>query len=611
MSSTLYVKTGDGVAPPANLISYHSRSDVNQVAILKTGNYHAWEHGLKLVLVNHDLWGIVSLGFSKTEASTLGLGLCTAFEHFNLGRPFLPRHFSRLGRLSQLPPPTSWTTGNTEHCLSMKYVAYHLKLTITDCHLQQYQTLWISPPLVLALCALQCDWPACYNSPARLPDRTVSIPPRLCRLTTSPHGRRRTQQLRRRPTSSLSGRYIPSPKPFRHPLNIFDLLLAPKLLTARQKVLLKQDAKAQSLILNYLDSDNAVTACACTTSNEMWKSLHDNHVGFISDQVRFLTAQLRNLQFSKGKEIVKHFTTLQDLFTRLDELGQSFDDIYKSNLMLDLVTHPAWASTLDNLCRPLAPPAEIIIYTWSKLTLLKLQAWFLPRSTPPVNKLSDILPTPLAACILDVSQGNGGKRGGSKKNQGPKRKPNCVCSRVLNAKAFTNTLGLKGPPQPDDLRSFWKAVNSKALTAREREVWFKLILRFTPTRKLQYQHNHDTSPGGVLCDALGCDMIEDAQYTTLQRLFGLPKLKAKLSKQEGAGRMIKIFTGMVLEMISSGRWRMQKHGTRMEGVERRRVVLEERMKLRAGGARGGFNFPPTTPHTHTPSCFIFQQNTVY
>ncbi|SGZ29418.1 BQ5605_C057g12686 [Microbotryum silenes-dioicae] len=188
--------------------------------------------------------------------------------------------------------------------------------------------------------------------------------------------------------------------------------------------------------------------------------------------------------------------------------------------------------------------------------------------------------------------------------------------RVLNAKAFTNTLGLKGPPQPDDLRSFWKAVNSKALTAREREIWFKLFLRFTPTRKLQHQQKHDTSPAclvceapvddtdhyffgcvdsrnvwiaarGVLCDALGCDTIEDAQYTTLQRLFGLPKLKAKLSEQEGAGWTIEIFTGMVLEMISSGRWRMQKHGMRMESVERRRVVLELRMKLRAGGARGG------------------------
>ncbi|SCZ89483.1 BZ3500_MvSof-1268-A1-R1_Chr1-1g01210 [Microbotryum saponariae] len=188
--------------------------------------------------------------------------------------------------------------------------------------------------------------------------------------------------------------------------------------------------------------------------------------------------------------------------------------------------------------------------------------------------------------------------------------------RVLNAKAFTNMLGLKGPPQPDDLRSFWKAVNSKALTAREREVWFKLILRFTPTRKLQHEQKHVTSPAclvceapvddtdhyffgcvdsrnvwtaarGVLCDELGCDTIEDAEYTTLQRLFGLPKLKAKLSEQEGAGRTIEIFTGMVLEMISSGRWRMQKHGTRMESLERRRVVLEERMKLRAGGARGG------------------------
>ncbi|SCZ93286.1 BZ3500_MvSof-1268-A1-R1_Chr6-2g08584 [Microbotryum saponariae] len=170
--------------------------------------------------------------------------------------------------------------------------------------------------------------------------------------------------------------------------------------------------------------------------------------------------------------------------------------------------------------------------------------------------------------------------------------------RVLNAKAFTNMLGLKGPPQPDDLRSFWKAVNSKALTAREREVWFKLILRFTPTRKLQHEQKHVTSPAclvceapvddtdhyffgcvdsrnvwtaarGVLCDALGCDTIEDAD------------------EQEGAGRTIEIFTGMVLEMISSGRWRMQKHGTRMESLERRRVVLEERMKLRAGGARGG------------------------
>ncbi|SGY77176.1 BQ5605_C005g03573 [Microbotryum silenes-dioicae] len=170
--------------------------------------------------------------------------------------------------------------------------------------------------------------------------------------------------------------------------------------------------------------------------------------------------------------------------------------------------------------------------------------------------------------------------------------------RVLNAKAFTNTLGLKGPPQPGDLRSFWKAVNSKALTAREREIWFGLILRFTPMRKLQHQQNHDIPPAclvceapiaarGVLCDALRCDTIEVAQYTTLQRLFGLPKLKVKLSEQEGAGRTIEIFTGMVLEMISSGRWRMQKHGTRMESVERKRVVLEERMKLRAGGARGG------------------------
>ncbi|SGY63610.1 BQ5605_C007g04810 [Microbotryum silenes-dioicae] len=85
-------------------------------------------------------------------------------------------------------------------------------------------------------------------------------------------------------------------------LTIFDLLLTPELLTARQKALLKQDAKAQSLILNHLDSDNAVTARACTTAHEMWNSLHNNHVGLISDQVRFLTAQLHDLSNSRKEK---------------------------------------------------------------------------------------------------------------------------------------------------------------------------------------------------------------------------------------------------------------------------------------------------------------------
>ncbi|SGZ29662.1 BQ5605_C050g12470 [Microbotryum silenes-dioicae] len=91
---------------------------------------------------------------------------------------------------------------------------------------------------------------------------------------------------------------------------------------------------------------------------------------------------------------------------------------------------------------------------------------------------------------------------------------------------------------------------------------------------------------GVLCNALGCDTIDDADYTTLQRLlFGLPKLKAKLSDQEGAGRTIKIFTGMGLEMISSGRGRMQKHGTRMESMERKRVHQATKAVERQEGQR--------------------------
>ncbi|SCZ88587.1 BZ3500_MvSof-1268-A1-R1_Chr2-1g04508 [Microbotryum saponariae] len=187
--------------------------------------------------------------------------------------------------------------------------------------------------------------------------------------------------------------------------------------------------------------------------------------------------------------------------------------------------------------------------------------------------------------------------------------------RVLNAKAFTDTIGFRDSLQPDDLKGFWKGVNSKALTAREREVWFKLVRNFTPTRSLQFHQKHDDSPAclvcgapkddrehyffdcvdsrnvwiaarGVLCDALGLDTIDNTHYTAVQRMFGLPKLKASLRDQEGAGRTIEIFTGLVLEMISSGRWGMQKWGTRMEGVGRRRIILEERLKLRAGGAWG-------------------------
>ncbi|SGZ29330.1 BQ5605_C061g12742 [Microbotryum silenes-dioicae] len=187
--------------------------------------------------------------------------------------------------------------------------------------------------------------------------------------------------------------------------------------------------------------------------------------------------------------------------------------------------------------------------------------------------------------------------------------------RVLNAKAFTDTIGFRDSLQPDDLKGFWKGVNSKALTAREREVWFKLVRNFTPTRSLQFHQKHDDSPAclvcgapkddrehyffdcvdsgnvwiaarSVLCDALGLDTIDNTHYTAVQLMFGLPKLKASLRDQEGAGRTIEIFTGLVLEMISSGRWGMQKWGTRMEGVGRRRIILEERLKLRAGGAWG-------------------------
>ncbi|SGZ35610.1 BQ5605_C063g12771 [Microbotryum silenes-dioicae] len=172
--------------------------------------------------------------------------------------------------------------------------------------------------------------------------------------------------------------------------------------------------------------------------------------------------------------------------------------------------------------------------------------------------------------------------------------------RVLNAKAFTDTIGFRDSLQPDDLKGFWKGVNSKALTAREREVWFKLVRNFTPTRSLQFHQKHDDSPACLVCGApkddrehYFFDCVDSGTFGSRQGAcsathWGSTRSTTRITRLFNAsGRTIEIFTGLVLEMISSGRWGMQKWGTRMEGVVRRRIILEERLKLRAGGAWGG------------------------
>ncbi|SGZ35473.1 BQ5605_C061g12740 [Microbotryum silenes-dioicae] len=79
-------------------------------------------------------------------------------------------------------------------------------------------------------------------------------------------------------------------------------------------------------------------------------------------------------------------------------------------------------------------------------------------------------------------------------------------------------------------------VNSKAF-----EVWFKLVRNFTPTRSLQFHQKHDDvcdreSNSGTFGRALRrTGAIDNTHYTAVQRMFGLPKLKASLRDQEGAG----------------------------------------------------------------------------
>ncbi|SGZ11262.1 BQ5605_C106g13183 [Microbotryum silenes-dioicae] len=128
--------------------------------------------------------------------------------------------------------------------------------------------------------------------------------------------------------------------------------------------------------------------------------------------------------------------------------------------------------------------------------------------------------------------------------------------RVLNAKAFTDTIGFRDSLQPDDLKGFWKGVNSKALTAREREFHQKhddspaCLVCGAPKDDREHYFLDCVDSGNVwiaarsvLCDALGLDTIDNTHYTAVQRMFGLPKLKASLRDQEGAGGRSKYSPG--------------------------------------------------------------------
>ncbi|SDA05432.1 BZ3501_MvSof-1269-A2-R1_C67g00377 [Microbotryum saponariae] len=175
--------------------------------------------------------------------------------------------------------------------------------------------------------------------------------------------------------------------------------------------------------------------------------------------------------------------------------------------------------------------------------------------------------------------------------------------RVLNAKAFTDTIGFRDSLQPDDLKGFWKGFHQKhddspaclvcGAPKDDREHYFFDCVD---------SRNVWIAARGVLCDALGLDT--DRQHALHGRSTHVRTSEAQgqSARSRRSGRTIEIFTGLVLEMISSGRWGMQKWG-RGWRVWEEEDNLGGEVEAEGGRSLGeekaveaGFDFPPP-PHT--------------
>ncbi|SGZ35642.1 BQ5605_C143g13440 [Microbotryum silenes-dioicae] len=93
-------------------------------------------------------------------------------------------------------------------------------------------------------------------------------------------------------------------------------------------------------------------------------------------------------------------------------------------------------------------------------------------------------------------------------------------------------------------------------------------------------------------------------------MFGTSEAQGQSAQSRRSGRTIEIFTGLVLEMISSGRWGMQKWGTRTGGCWEEEDHLGGEVEAEGGRSLGeeraveaGFDFPPHH-HTHTHQILV-------
>ncbi|SGZ04449.1 BQ5605_C032g11064 [Microbotryum silenes-dioicae] len=123
------------------------------------------------------------------------------------------------------------------------------------------------------------------------------------------------------------------------------------------------DARASYLIIRSLDPANKSLISNCSTANQRWDALRTYHLGERNSQIALISAQLSRM-FYMGKSSISledHMIKIRDLNLKAKQLGYPRSNTEIAFQMLNSVTDPKWANTIEALSLTSDPtPTKII-----------------------------------------------------------------------------------------------------------------------------------------------------------------------------------------------------------------------------------------------------------
>ncbi|SGY95913.1 BQ5605_C036g11527 [Microbotryum silenes-dioicae] len=123
------------------------------------------------------------------------------------------------------------------------------------------------------------------------------------------------------------------------------------------------DARASYLIIRSLDPANKSLISNCSTANQRWDALRTYHLGERNSQIALISAQLSRMLYT-GKSSISledHMIKIRDLNLKAKQLGYPRSNTEIAFQMLNSVTDPKWANTIEALSLTSDPtPTKII-----------------------------------------------------------------------------------------------------------------------------------------------------------------------------------------------------------------------------------------------------------